>query len=710
MGNVKKLRTQIKGLDDVFYGGINVDDSRQEGTLIAIYGSKGVNKIQLAMQIVRGLTDSLLKECRNRECGNSLFYSINKRTNEMLLMLTNIMIYNEINNVIWSYRQCGNNEHSFEPLKKYFDLMDDQESPYSQVVNLFNSNPDEFLFFLSDGSVYYNERTNSLNIQQVEENDSRINQLLRLKDDTLKSNPNGEKSKLLCNIEFYGKDDLERGENEIKTESMIAPQYLSSINSVLGRLGERYNNGNCPKVPCIAIDGFSQLSEEELKRVPLAYIEGLLRRMSHVSILVFDDKCKAIGCNADIVIDMTRRDVLDKASFSYSELQVTKCLPQLFAPGRHQYKLTHIGIEVYPNTERVLNRKNFDNRLYCDVNRSMFMPSYRDYIQYLQQQDKNVSNSIGASLLQNGNSCITTWESFRNVQEQYLRNLVNNRHSSNNEDHFTLLENILFRNEVEECANFEDANLTNIITTLVGKGYEDTTYNYFANAVVFNKACQKQETLYVVFAKDGDQVRTNVSCPCLRKRGCCDICIDCHKRLHLFTVRMGDISAAELLYRLDEVLNYYNTDNSKHKISQIVVDEIQTAVEFAFPSLFEDRLFLPALIRLFRRHRIPTLIMCQKNKKYASELCSFADNVIMLNRYNSSDDDHEPQERLDILIPKYYCSEPFNRHFEYTIPLDEKAKSGLFVCEMHGIKMNPDYIGVPKEIPAIRVESFLKEQ
>ena len=700
MGNAKKLRTQIKGLDDVFYGGINVDDSRQDGTLIAIYGSKGVNKIQLAMQMVWGLTDSLLKELGNEKSDDSLFYSINKRTDEMQSILTNIMVYRDISDKIQSYRLNDETKSLLDALRKYFDLQKIPGSFYEEVAGLADSSPEEILSFLSDGSVYYNERTSSLNIRQVEENDSCKNQLFRLKENV----PQFED----YHVVFYGKDKLENTERT-RTESMIAPQYLSSINAVLGKLGERYKIGESQKIPCIAIDGFSQLSEEELKRVPLAYIEGLLRRMSHVSILVFDDKCKAIGCNADIVIDMTRREVLDKASFSYSELQVTKCLPQLFAPGRHQYKLTHIGIEVYPNTERVLNRKNFDNRLYCDVNRSMFMPSYRDYIQYLQHQDRNFTNEVGTSLLHNGNSCTTTWESFRNVQEQYLCNLVSNRHSSNKEDYSTFLGNILFRNEVDECANFEDANPTNIITTLVGKGYEDTTYNYFANAVVFNRACQKQETLYVVFAKDGDQVRTNVSCPCLRKRGCCDICIDCHKRLHLFTVRMGDISAAELLYRLDEVLNYYNTDNSKYKISQIVVDEIQTAVEFAFPSLFEDRLFLPALIRLFRRHRIPTLFMCQKNKKYDSELCSFADNVIMLDRYNSMDDVNELRERLDILIPKYYCSEPFNRHFAYTIPLDENAKSGLFVCEKNGVKMNPDYIGSPKEVSSIRVESFWKE-
>lgn len=700
MGNAKKLRTQIKGLDDIFYGGIDVDDCQQEGTLIAIFGSKGVNKIQLAIQMVQGLTESLVNESGNENRDDSLFYSINKRTDEMRSLLTNITVHRDISDKLQSYRLNDETQPLLEVLKKYFDLQKIQDSLYEEVADLADSSPDEILSFLSDGSVYYNKRTSSLNILQVEENDSCKNQLFRLKEDDLLFEDN--------HVVFYGKDHLE-DTAKTRSESMIAPQYLSSFNAILGELGERYKNGNGSKVPCIAIDGFSQLSEEELQRVPLAYIEGLLRRMSHVSILVFDDKGKTIGCNADIVIDMTRRDVLDKASFSYSELQVTKCLPQLYAPGRHQYKLTHIGIEVYPNTERVLNRKNFDNRLYCDVNRSMFTPSYRDYFQYLQQQCKNYSNTEGTSLLENGNSGLKTWNAFKEARDKYQVNLVNNRHASNTDILSSLLDNIMFRNDVEKRANFEEANPTNIITTLVGKGYEDTTYGYFANAVVFNKACRKQETLYVVFAKDGDQVRGNVSCPCLRKRGCCDICIDCHKRLHLYTVRMGDISAAELLYRLDELLNHYNTDNSKHKISQIVVDEIQTAVEFAFPSLFEDRLFLPALIRLFRRHRIPTLIMCQKDKKYASELCSFADNVIMLDRYNASDDNHEPREHLDILIPKYYFCEPFNRHYAYSIPLDEKVKTGLFACKGNGIQIDRDHIGNPREVPTSRVEAFLKE-
>ena len=179
MGNAKKLRTQIKGLDDIFYGGINVDDSQQEGTLIAIFGSKGVNKIQLAIQMVQGLTESLWKERGNENCNDSLFYSINKRTNEMRSILTNILVYRDISDKIQSYRLNDEIKPLLEVLKKYFDLQKIQGSLYADVAGLADSSPDEILSFLSDGSVYYNERTSSLNIQQVEENDSCNNTIKR---------------------------------------------------------------------------------------------------------------------------------------------------------------------------------------------------------------------------------------------------------------------------------------------------------------------------------------------------------------------------------------------------------------------------------------------------------------------------------------------------------------------------------------------------
>lgn len=53
----KKLSTGIKGLDDLFYGGLQLDQNidNPDGLLILARGEHGVNKIHLAMQMCEGL-------------------------------------------------------------------------------------------------------------------------------------------------------------------------------------------------------------------------------------------------------------------------------------------------------------------------------------------------------------------------------------------------------------------------------------------------------------------------------------------------------------------------------------------------------------------------------------------------------------------------------------------------------------------------------
>ena len=55
--NKKKLSTGIKGLDDLFYGGIQLEQNPENSDrlLILARGEHGVNKIHLAMQMCEGL-------------------------------------------------------------------------------------------------------------------------------------------------------------------------------------------------------------------------------------------------------------------------------------------------------------------------------------------------------------------------------------------------------------------------------------------------------------------------------------------------------------------------------------------------------------------------------------------------------------------------------------------------------------------------------
>lgn len=77
--NKKKLNTGIKGLDDLFYGGIHLEQQSDDsdGILIMARGEHGVNKIHLAMQMLEGLYVSELKESNSLRKENKYIKEFN---------------------------------------------------------------------------------------------------------------------------------------------------------------------------------------------------------------------------------------------------------------------------------------------------------------------------------------------------------------------------------------------------------------------------------------------------------------------------------------------------------------------------------------------------------------------------------------------------------------------------------------------------------
>lgn len=84
--SMKKISTGIEGLDDLFYGGIHLEQrsNKSDGLLIMARGEHGVNKIHLAMQMCEGLYISELKELSySKKSGDSLgaFTPLSQRSN-----------------------------------------------------------------------------------------------------------------------------------------------------------------------------------------------------------------------------------------------------------------------------------------------------------------------------------------------------------------------------------------------------------------------------------------------------------------------------------------------------------------------------------------------------------------------------------------------------------------------------------------------------
>jgi hypothetical protein len=98
---MKKLKTNIKGLDTLFHGGIQIDSltgnktNENDSIVIVIRGERGTNKHLLALQLMHGLTMSINERLKTKYDidiikSPSCFYSISKpvqRLNDMYLDL-----------------------------------------------------------------------------------------------------------------------------------------------------------------------------------------------------------------------------------------------------------------------------------------------------------------------------------------------------------------------------------------------------------------------------------------------------------------------------------------------------------------------------------------------------------------------------------------------------------------------------------------------
>ena len=150
--------------------------------------------------------------------------------------------------------------------------------------------------------------------------------------------------------------------------------------------------------PCIVIDGFAQLHTDELERLSFPHIEKVLRRLSMVSILVFDERANNITCNADIVIDMRKKEYADE-DYAFHELQISKSVFQPAAFGWHKYKIRNCGIEVYPSIHRLLQRRNYMSKILTHTHANILDESYERFMRTERLQYHNIvirlKNPIG---------------------------------------------------------------------------------------------------------------------------------------------------------------------------------------------------------------------------------------------------------------------------------------------------------------------------
>jgi hypothetical protein len=144
-------------------------------------------------------------------------------------------------------------------------------------------------------------------------------------------------------------------------------------------------------------------------------------------------------------------------------------------------------------------------------------------------------------------------------------------------------------------------------------------------------------------------------------------------------IYMGSITTEKFIYFFDRQLEVCFADGKK--IKRVVIDDLEI-VDFCFPFLKENELFLAALILICKERGISLYVLCDKHGKQAKALKALSENVIYTDR--------DKNGKLLIYIEKYagynntpskiYCGKvkSVKNLFECYDRMDEKEQTSSY--------------------------------
>lgn len=610
--NNQKLKTHIGGLDELLFGGLHLQTIFKNKSVkplsIIIRGELGTSRALLAMQMLHGITKSLHQlACEGDngiELDDPVFYTKGKSEENVSDMLVDTVISKCISKVIEANitekTDKKGNENTWKGslfCQTLFNVPQSTTLPIdlsildvyvSREILVYNSRTNSLHVGLPSTSVSYKPSDNPLTIER------RHSTLVDYYYDT--KHP----------IKLLGELSGEFFPVSVLSEENVGNNYLINYITQLGH----------KKIPCLILDKEYDTADRAIagNALVVIYIENAGNDVEK--------------CNADVIIEM--RNYTDpKTNYLCNQLSITKSVLQDTARGWHQYKKRDYGIEVYPSTHVVLQRRRHMPKGLQRAHLGILSETYQYFI------DRQNNYSCVAAL---SDYMDTYLKSPEDCLKKNLDNLYENFSKSDCPE--DILRNILIKES--DC----DSQVTAII------GPANSYKRYLTLGGTFSACCHKEHTLNILLDKDDSIILKKMICPAtifkdpqiiLQKK--CESCLECYKCIHFKEIRMGCISTDEFFYYLIQQLKVSREMNDEKKqIKRIVLDDLQK-IEFCFPMIDNDSLFLPGLISICKDYAVDLFILCDKSSEKVEALRSNADNVICTERNSEYD--------LDIYVERY---------------------------------------------------------
>ena len=174
-------------------------------------------------------------------------------------------------------------------------------------------------------------------------------------------------------------------------------------------------------------------------------------------------------------------------------------------------------------------------------------------------------------------------------------------------------------------------------------GHPNTFKRFLTHSGTFNACCEGLHTLNILLDKDDQVMNQRMICPayiCKKAGGksedLIEKCVNCYQFIHSSNIRMGCISSDEFFYYLIKQIEISRARVlEKNDISRIVIDDLQK-LEYCFPILHNDSLFLTTLLSICNDYNIDLFMLCDISSPLVGALRAQSDNVICTERISEN--------------------------------------------------------------------------
>lgn len=612
-----KLPTGISGLDKILYGGIDVNysNNNKEPLIIVIRGNEYDNdKNMLAMQMLYGIAQSIEREKKQYESfsdwnNTPVMYSTCHNEAKLNDLFLDFFISSSLQQIIKkkASRDTSVSLNSnifasllFNCLKiECSGISSHKNIPYTAITNNVDA-------MIGDGIIYYNRRTNSLHMKvDLYSDDNKYNQIYRRSEDSI-CKYNDRYYKKPENGIFYKYTGL-----FFLAFNMICKHSLKSLEAKIA--DDKH---------LIGVD------VSNCKNLTLADLNGLFDKLedAKIAIIVVDSDAVVPENRANMIINLSQET---DHKFVLKHIHITKSDSQDFFPGNHQYKKRDFGIEVYPRKELYISERRYLQRALVYTHSDAVTETYQQYLQLQKYyQDTPTYENYEDDLKKNKPFFSLFPKDYMEVMSIDLLNRIfipinplRHLHRKSNEEEDFIENEYMYGN-----AGF--------VTAVVGKA---NTYKRFLTfGGIFGSACAKDHTLIVMMNKEESVIRRRLICPAKPwkiKQKMTEYCRNCYRYIHFMNICMGNITPEEFLYYLEKQIEVPYDNDTKKRVRRIVIDDLQI-LDFCFPRLKNDGLFLAALTELCRVHDIILYVLCDTSSEMYPTLRALADNVVFTRKDN----------------------------------------------------------------------------